>query len=210
MSESKLHVQFGCGLIAPETWDNYDASPTLRLQRLPGLGALFAEVVSPSFPKSVRYGDIVRGLPLPGGSCKGLYCCHMLEHLSREDMRRALRNAHHLLADDGVFRLVVPDLEALATSYLDSDDVEACSRFMEDACLGTPDRARGFAALLRNGLGNSAHLWMWDFKGMSAELVAAGFHGIRRADFGDADDPKFAEVEKPGRWDGHLGIECRR
>ena len=210
MSESNLHVHFGCGLIAPEAWDNYDASPTLRLQRVPVVGTLLAQVVSPTFPKTVRYGDIVKGLPLPSGSCKGLYCCHMLEHLSLDDMRRALRNAHELLADDGVFRLVVPDLEAMATSYLDSSEVSACSEFMENTCLGVAERKRGLAALLRNSLGSSAHLWMWDFKGIAAELEFAGFKDIRRADFGDADDPLFAAVEKPGRWEGHLGIECRR
>jgi hypothetical protein len=134
----------------------------------------------------------------------------VLEHLSLEDLRRALRNVHALLADGGVFRLVVPDLEALAESYLTSDDVDACSRFMEDTCLGVPERRRGFVALLRGGLGNAAHLWMWDFKGLATELRAAGFQGIRRARMGDADDPRFAAVEKPGRWEGHLGIECRR
>ena len=151
----------------------------------------------------------MKGLPLPNGSVKALYSCHMLEHLSLADMRQALVNARRLLAPDGVFRLVVPDLEALAHSYLDSDDLEACSRFMEDTCLGVRDRKRGFAALLREGLGNAAHLWMWDYKGLEAELHAAGFRDIRRASLGDADDPLFADVEKPGRWDGHLGIECR-
>ena len=33
-------VQYGCGLTAPTTWENYDVSPTLRVQKVPLLGAL--------------------------------------------------------------------------------------------------------------------------------------------------------------------------
>jgi hypothetical protein len=33
-------TQFGCGLCAPPTWLNFDASPAMRLQRLPAIGNL--------------------------------------------------------------------------------------------------------------------------------------------------------------------------
>jgi hypothetical protein len=51
---------------------------------------------------------------------------------------------------------------------------------------------------------------MWDEKNMAKELAEAGFTGIRRAQFGDNPDPKFLDVESPGRWENCLGMECFR
>ncbi|HEX6859864.1 MAG TPA: hypothetical protein VF138_06660, partial [Caulobacteraceae bacterium] len=62
----KLYVQYGCGLSAPDGWLNFDASPTLRLQRLPLVGRLLTRG-RVRFPEAVRYGDITRGLPLADG-----------------------------------------------------------------------------------------------------------------------------------------------
>jgi SAM-dependent methyltransferase len=204
-----MHVQFGCGLCAPSSWRNFDASPTLRLQRLPIVGQLFAkrEVF---FPAEVEYGDVVRGLSLPDGSCKGVYCSHVLEHLSLNDLRKAVRETHRILAVGGLFRLVVPDLEYLARSYLESPSTDAAISFMQSTLLGKEDRNRSIKPFLREWLGNSHHLWMWDFKSLKSELAQVGFTEIRRAEFGDSADPKFREVEEADRWDKSLGIECRR
>lgn len=60
-------VNFGCGLsVAPE-WLNYDASPTLWLQRRPLLGPVTARFIRPRFPALARYGNVVKGLPLADG-----------------------------------------------------------------------------------------------------------------------------------------------
>src|SRR5687767_6441655 len=109
-----LYVQFGCGLSAPDGWLNFDSSPTLRAQRLPLIGSAIARASDTRFPEAVRYGDIVTGLPVADGSCKGVYASHVLEHLALEDMRTALRNTWKILEPGGVFRLVVPDLELMA------------------------------------------------------------------------------------------------
>ena len=64
--------------------------------------------------------------------------------------------------------------------------------------------------VLREWLGNSRHLWMWDFKSLAAELRPAGFTSIQRAAIGDADNARFRDVEEPDRWENCLGMECRR
>ena len=113
----RLYVQYGCGCSAPGGWRNFDASPTLRFERLPLIGRLYTKNKS-RFPANVAYGDIVKGLPIAPGSCDGVYCSHVLEHLSLDGFRTALRNTHGLLRPGGVFRLVVPDLEYYAKRYL--------------------------------------------------------------------------------------------
>jgi SAM-dependent methyltransferase len=204
-----IRVQYGCGLSAPDGWLNYDCSPTLRLQRLPLIGGCMSICVKPVFPKAVRYGDIVKGLPLPPGSADLVYCSHVLEHLPVHDLRQALLNTRSCMRAGGIFRLVLPDLRALAEAYVSDPSPDSAPRFMRDTYLGHNTRHRGLMGLLRAGFGNSQHLWMWDFSSLSAELAAAGFKDVRRASFGDAVDSAFAAVEELHRWDGQLGMESR-
>jgi len=110
MMRNSYYVQYGCGWSAPVGFRNFDASPTLRFERLPLLGKLYTKNNS-RFPENVEYGDIVKGLPVPPTSCEAVYCSHVLEHLSLDDFRKALRNTHRILKSGGTFRLVVPDLD---------------------------------------------------------------------------------------------------
>ncbi len=89
-----IYIQFGCGYSAPEGWINFDISPTLRLQKIPLLGDFLRNRMIYVFPRNARYGDIVKGLPLKPGTCQGIYCSHVLEHLALEDFRLALRNTY--------------------------------------------------------------------------------------------------------------------
>lgn len=205
------YVQFGCGTCAPETWRNFDAGPAFLLEkRLPFLKPVLLRKGFPDYPNSIEYGDVIKGLPVAPGSVRAVYCSHVLEHLSLEDCRRTLRNVFSYLQPGGIFRLVVPDLEHLTRTYLEAGDGSAAHTFMVEAHLGETTTERGLRSLPRALFGRSQHLWMWDYKSMSAELAAAGFTAIRRARCGDSDDPQFLHVEDEGRWRDALGIECRR
>jgi len=173
-----------------------------RLQRLPVVGRLVGKA-GPRFPDSVRYGDILNGLPIADGTADGVYASHVLEHLSLADCATALSNTFRLLRPGGIFRLVIPDLEARARKYLerlDGGDVQANSWFMRTAGLGAEHRARGLAEAVRAALGNTAHRWMWDEKSMAAALRQAGFVDVRRCRFNDCEDPAFRLVEDPARF----------
>ena len=49
---------------------------------------------------------------------------------------------------------------------------------------------------------------MWDYKSIERELREAGFIEIRKAEYGDAADPKFKDVEDKERWVNCLGVQC--
>jgi hypothetical protein len=200
------YVHYGSGLCAPPEWTNFDASPALRLQRLPVLGSLGP--ASPKFPANVLYGDIVKGLPVTPHSCRAVYCSHVLEHLSLNDFRIALRNTRTLLQERGLFRLVVPDLRVAAERLVADPSPRAAMAFMNETSLGVTDRRRTVGGFVRSWLGNSQHLWMWDFQALQQELEAAGFSAIRRARCGDSEEPMFAVVEEESRWTDAVGIQC--
>src|SRR5438128_2093436 len=84
------YVQYGCGFQKAEGWLNFDASPTLRFEKIPTFGRLYTRN-SRRFPPEVRYGDVVKGLPVESNTCLGVYASHVLEHLSLADMRLALK-----------------------------------------------------------------------------------------------------------------------
>ena len=59
--------------------------PTLLFERIPLLGKLFTKNMA-RFPANVRYGDIVKGLPIREGTVDGVYASHVLEHLPLADV----------------------------------------------------------------------------------------------------------------------------
>jgi hypothetical protein len=207
-----MYVQYGCGWSAPETWTNFDASPTLRWERIPLIGRLYTK--NPKrFPPNVLYGNIVKGLPISDDSCSGVYASHVLEHLALNEFHKALDNTWKVLQDGGIFRLVVPDFECAARRYfnrLESGDVSACASFLEETSLGKAELKRGLTGLIYGWLQTSAHLWMWDEASLRVALQKHRFTGIRRCSFGDCQDPMFAAVENPERFERAIAMEARK
>lgn len=205
------YVQYGCGLSAPDEWLNFDVSPTLRIQKTPLLKTLLKKRLNVVFPDSVRYGDIIKGLPVEDNSCQGVYCSHTLEHLCLDDFRTALKNSYKILKPGGIFRCVVPDLEFCVRAYisaLDKGDDTAGPRFIgHDTLLGIETRPQGVRGFVNSFFGNSHHLWMWDYLSLSKELAATGFRQIRRCAFNDSRDETFKFVEDEGRFINALAIE---
>ena len=203
-----LYVQFGCGSSTAEGWLNFDSSPTLRVENFPLIGYVYS-LRGRRFPRNAVYGDIVKGLPLPHGSCAAIYSSHVLEHLSLTDCRRALQNTFALLRPGGVFRLIVPNLAASIKAYLEDTSETAAEEFMRYTGLGVERRPRDLVSVLRELIGGSRHLWMWDYNSMRFELETAGFSNIRPCTLGDSSDPMFKSVENEGRYAyDALAIEC--
>lgn len=209
MTINHLFVQYGCGFSPAKEWVNFDSSPTLRFERLPIIGKIYTKNVI-RFPSEVKYGDIVKGLPIKPGSCSAVYCSHVLEHLALNEFKVALKNTHKILKNGGFFRMVLPDLEYLINQYLNKSESEAALQFMKDTHLGIEYRSKGMKEFVKLFFGNSQHLWMWDFKSLKVELENAGFINIRRAEYLDSELSAFLNVENEDRWLNCLGVECKK
>lgn len=60
-------------------------------------------------------------LPFGDGSLERIYLEHVLEHVSYETALHFLKEARRVLQPGGVVRIAVPDLEELASAYLDDN-----------------------------------------------------------------------------------------
>ena len=204
-------MQFGCGVVTPDGWLNYDISPTRTLSKIPLMSKLLK---LPKWPPGAKYGDIVKGIPLPEKSCTKIYSDQVLEHLALDDFRLALRNVKRLLRNDGVFRSFVPDFEYALKVYNEAKkngESDAASQFVIAIGMGTQQRRRGISAI-RNVFGNSSHLWAWDEANIRAELENAGFCNFKRVMYRDSGDPAFDAIENYSEYRNStksLGFEVR-
>jgi predicted SAM-dependent methyltransferase len=66
----------------------------------------------------VRRHDLRRGLPYEDSSFDAVYHSHVLEHLAPEEATSMLGHCYRVLRAGGVLRVVVPDLEGIARTYL--------------------------------------------------------------------------------------------
>lgn len=205
---SQVRVHYGCGNSVGTSCLNFDASLTLWVERIPIIGwALHASVGGGTpFPREVRYGNIVDKALVPDGTAKPMYASHVLEHLSLKETRLTLANTFRMLAPGGIIRLIVPDLRSRAEIYPEqvlAGDTEAASNCMRYSLFGQEERPRGLIRLIRlirRAFSGSSDLWMWDVVAMRAELERTGFTAIREYQFGDAEDPAFAELEVRARF----------
>ncbi len=208
---SSEFIHYGCGTTVAPSWRNFDAGPAFWLQsHFRPIKALMVRRGYPDYPPGIEYGDVIKGLPVVQGSASCIYCSHVLEHLTLQEFRIAVRNTFLYLRPGGIFRLVVPDLKAIATRYVEGASSQAAGTFLRESMLGKEAIPSGIRGLLRSMFSRSSHLWMWDYPSMSAELTAAGFVEVRRAQFHDNPLPQLLEVESEGRWADCLGVECKR
>ena len=201
----KIYVQYGCGFFSSPHWRNFDSSPTLRFERIPVIGKLYTKNAT-RFPSDVEYGDIVKGLPLGADSCDGIYCSHVLEHLSYDECITALSNTYKILKSGAIFRLVLPDLRFYIDQYISDSSTNAAIKFMQETGLGVHKNPKKIISVF----GASKHKWMWDFESLSYQLSLAGFVEIRRATYSDSTNLMFSMVEQKSRWINCLGIECKK
>jgi predicted SAM-dependent methyltransferase len=90
-------LNIGCGLTFHPDWINIDVDP---------------------YSSQVQYCDITKNLPYPDDYFDACYSSHVLEHLSKQDAAKLVAECYRIIKPQGVIRIIVPDLEAIAKEYL--------------------------------------------------------------------------------------------
>jgi hypothetical protein len=206
-SEAKKLIHVGCHFTVGPSWENFDASPTLRFEQLPLIGRLYTKNER-RFPKEVRFGNIVTSLLCDAGTADAVYASHMIEHASLTDFRTVLRNVNNMLRDGGCFRLVTPDLEFMINKYVNSTDPERGNVFIRETGMGLETSTAPLLSRIKRVLGFSHHFWLYDEQTLKTELENAGFQRVRRCYFGDSQMDEFVEIENAFQFENNLGMEC--
>jgi predicted SAM-dependent methyltransferase len=74
--------------------------------------------------------DIRNPLPYPDNSFDAVYSSHVLEHLTPLEGKKLVSEIYRILKQNGICRIVVPDLERICTKYL---------KYLND-CLANPTK----------------------------------------------------------------------
>lgn len=211
----EMYLQYGCGFDTPRQWVNFDSAPILFIRENWFLKLFFITILrrKDPFPKNVLYGNILKGFPKYNNRCKGLYCSHVLEHLTLAECRLALKNSYDLLAKGGTFRLVLPSLESFVREYvsrIDLEDGNAAVDFCKNTYLGREKHENMFRECLKIFFFKNYHFMMWDFYSLKKELQDVGFTNIKEVNFGDSKDDMFKLVENIERFESAVAIECMK
>jgi predicted SAM-dependent methyltransferase len=83
--------------------------------------------------------DITKGIPLPNSSCDVVYHSHLIEHLRHDEVLGFLNECYRVLRPVGVLRMVTPDLERIARTYL---------QVLEEALAGRPGAGHNYEWIL--------------------------------------------------------------
>ena len=161
------------------------------------------------------FGDVVGGLPIRKGSCKFIFCSHVLEHLSLKDFHVAVNNIYEYLKRGGILRIIVPDLEVSAKEYLSSLSCQekaasGADNFMRKTHLGCEKSRRGILLRIREAMANSRHQWLWDRHSLSRALKEHGFSHVKICTYGEWSDSRCSEIEDQGRHIDSICLEARK
>ena len=90
-------LNIGCGSNYHSAWVNIDVDPVSQ---------------------NIKRHDAGTPLPFNDNSFEACYCSHVLEHLPCDTALLLVAEIHRILKSGGIFRVVVPDLEVIARTYL--------------------------------------------------------------------------------------------
>jgi len=211
-------VNLGCGLQTPSGWINVDGSYNARLAKHPFIRRALAwlkffppDLLNIPWNSSIFVHDIRKPLPFSDSSVAAVYASHVLEHLYREEAQLVVNESFRVLAQGGVLRVVVPDLEAIIQEYMGERPFGTLTIELER--LSRADRLNQrllmryptpfYPHFLHRIYGSwkdlHSHKWMYDAESLIALFEAGGFVQVRRREYLDSDIADIGALEERSR-----------
>lgn len=192
-----LKLNLGCGDQVVEGWVNVDYALGARLASTPILGAAVRKLklFEMQWNPEIRIHDLTRPLPWPDATVDVCYTSHTVEHMSRDDGLRLVREAFRVLKPGGVLRVVVPDVHAIVERYRCGE--LAADHFVEELGVLYGPGKRGLRKMLAPMV-EFPHKCMYDTRSMQQLLQSVGFTARARAGF-DSDIVDIRSIEKLDR-----------
>jgi predicted SAM-dependent methyltransferase len=166
-----LCINLGCGPSALAGWVNVD------IARGPGIDVVW---------------DLRRGLPFADESCAAIFSEHVIEHLSKEDAEKLIRECHRIMQRGGVLRLSTPDAGRYLRAYAGDGEFLRHPSFTQ-AVESPIDRIN---IMMREG---GQHLWVYDSDSMLLLLRRVGFKTAVEQQFGVSRHPRMQNIDMEWR-----------
>lgn len=201
------YVQFGCGTNLTLPYLNVDISePPISLKTSSQKMKISVQDNDVHF---LRH-DMRDGMPEGLSKLEGIYSCHFLEHLTKDDGRNFLEESFKRLAPGGYFRVVVPDFELWIKAYANNN-----KRFLnwyERNYLKGWDSVTTKCTTLNGLIYNWGHSCMYDLETLTDKLSLIGFTEIIKSRWGASALPSIKMLEKSLNYHQYesLIVECKK
>jgi ubiquinone/menaquinone biosynthesis C-methylase UbiE len=206
--ECLMKLNLGCGSQVPDGWINVDYALGARFAKNPIFRALNRKlrVFDLDWNEKIYLHNLTKQFPWADSSIDVVYSSHTLEHFTRGDGRRFLAECHRVLRNNGIVRIVVPDLRNVVVEYtegrINADDlVEKLGVLYGNNKNVLKNRLSPFIQF--------PHKCMYDSPRLLAILSETGFDAANRAPF-DSDISDIRLVELEGRTENAVIVEGRK
>jgi len=137
----------------------------------------------------IDYGaDLRRPLKIADSTVTGIFCEHVLEHLTYAEVSRLLCECHRVMKPGSVLRVIVPDVSLFILRYSERDEgwfrrwetlmfIQSADPERATRRLVSPMQAISFVTQ------EYGHVSAWDFETLSICLANSGFGQARRVGF---------------------------
>jgi hypothetical protein len=111
--EQPRYLNIGAGKWAHPLWHNLD-NPRLDYEKSLGLAGGLSQLIQHDLTAD-------SAIPLKTGSLRCTFTSHTIEHLDYQSVKRLLTEAHRMLENGGVLRVVCPDIDLFINAYFRGD-----------------------------------------------------------------------------------------
>jgi len=114
-----MKLNLGCGSHVVDGWINVDYALGARLAKSKVFRLLNKKIkfFKLDWDEKIFIHNLNKTFPWNDNSIEVIYTSHTLEHFSRAEGIRFLKECHRVLCENGVIRLVVPDLFWVVSEY---------------------------------------------------------------------------------------------
>jgi len=137
--------------------------------------------------KHIDYAlDLRFPFKMESNSIDGIFSEHTFEHLSHDEVEKAISECYRILKLKGVIRIIVPDLSIFVKKYCTNDS--DWFKKWYNLVLKDPSRhymRKHFTKMFAINFTASYyfHMSCWDFESLEKILTSCGFVNIRKCDF---------------------------
>ncbi len=205
----RVLINLGCGNHPPKGWVNVDYSLGARFAKLPLFNIVNRKLkfFTLEWDHDILIHDLRKPFPWDDCSIDVIYSSHTLEHFTQYEGRTFLQECHRVLKNNGLIRILVPDLQAIVLQYL--DEKLPVDEFIERRLIRYDKGGDGWLRRLFAPLFRFPHKCMYDTKSLLQLMKELGFNVSPQKPF-KSEIPEIQQIELAGRTGGVVIVEGRK